>query len=283
MARVFYESDIVELVACKSNIANLIHALTYGEELPVEGSEGIQAVKPFKVLEEPEATRLRVAVALGLAPVSAIAGGDVLDVDQLALRIRERMGAGVFSADLAVLKGEKPNPPGEATDATVLQSLRERIKREGQAPVSEVVGDGVNAAEPKPSDEELKKQGAALDAHSDTSGTPQTEAPPLDEGRAAGVSVEEAAKTLDGGDATEKTDKSEEPAALKGELPDGFPGKKALGELDPPVHTYFRVRKLIATGTEGAPWYKDVAGIAAPTAAKIEEAVGVAPADDEEE
>lgn len=198
MARVFYESDIVELAKCKPNIDNLIHALTYGEETPADGSVGIQAVAPFKVLEEPAVTKVRVCVALGLAPIAAlqVTKSELLSgVDQLALRIRERMGAGTVERSLAEIDG--PN------------------------------------------------------------GTPLTEKYP------DGILADGAGNVLN------------ERAPLKGELPSDFPALAALVALEPPVHTYHQVRTLIATGTADKPWYKDVKGIAAPTAAKVEEAAAV--------
>lgn len=194
MSRVFYESDIVELAKCKPNIDNLIHALTYGEETPADGSVGIQAVAPFKVLEEPAATKVRVCVALGLAPVAAlqVTKSELLSgVDQLALRIRERMGAGTVEQSLAEIDGKVPSP-----------------------------GESIATAE------------------------------------------------------------AEETAPLKGELPAGFPSLAALAALDPPVHTYHQVRTLIATGSEGSPWYKDVKGIGPATAAAVEVAAIEGPADE---
>lgn len=59
---------------------------------------------------------------------------------------------------------------------------------------------------------------------------------------------------------------------LKGKLPDDFPGKAALDEADPPVHTYNQVRKHLADGT-----LIDIPGIGKATAQKIEEALSQAP------
>jgi len=71
----------------------------------------------------------------------------------------------------------------------------------------------------------------------------------------------------------------EEPTPPKGELPDslGTAVLKSLAELDPPVHTFHQLRKLIATGTGEKPWYTDVKGIGEATAGKLEEAVKAAP------
>ena len=71
----------------------------------------------------------------------------------------------------------------------------------------------------------------------------------------------------------------EEPVPPKGELPASLGPKllEALAALDPPVHTFHQLRKLIASGTDEKPWYEDVKGIGDATAAKLEEAVKAAP------
>jgi hypothetical protein len=64
----------------------------------------------------------------------------------------------------------------------------------------------------------------------------------------------------------------------KGKLPDGFPSK---GELEAAgITTFTQLRKKIASGTEDAPWYADITGVAEGKAGKIEEALAAGSAEE---
>lgn len=183
--KVFYESDYIEALTHKDWLDSLFRTLTYEEDTAPTGQAPGFVQPANKPLETPDETRVRVAVALGLAPLAGIdTGADAKQVDKLALALRQRLY------------------------------------------------------------------------------------PKLDR-------LEEAAEESLAAD----TAPAENAAELKGELPEGFPGLKALAALDPPVHTYHQARKLIATGAD---WYKDIEGIGKPTAEKIEAAAGAAPVEDEE-
>jgi len=193
MHKVFYESDFQNALAHKEWLDSLFNVLRLEEDTAEPGPGGgfVQAVP--KPLEEPEQTRTRVAVALGLAPVRLL-GDAATSPDRLALRIRQR-----------------------------LYPKLDRVEAEPAAEASEPPAAEETAAE-------------------------ETAAPP------------------------------------KGELPKSLGPKvlEILGALDPPVHTFHQLRKLIATGTEERPWYQDIKGIGPETAATLEAAAVAAPPDEEE-
>lgn len=179
----FYESDYVEAERNYEWIKNLVTTLT--ERTPQQGTWEGPGPRPETTGPTEDAQR-RVCVALGLAPVEVLplAGEDgLLDVDNIALRIRERL-----TGDLA-------------------------------APHIE------------------KLQGSFYGA--------------------VPVGASEAAE-------------DEEHPTLRGKLPEGFPGLKALGEADPPITTYGQLYKFLKRPDADL---TTIAGIGVPTEAKIKEAL----------
>jgi hypothetical protein len=90
MLKQFYESDFLEAIAHKAWLESLFNVLRHEEDVSDQGGSGrpIQAV--VQPLEEPEETRARVAVALGLGPLSLL-GKAEKSVDKLAIKIRQRL------------------------------------------------------------------------------------------------------------------------------------------------------------------------------------------------
>jgi hypothetical protein len=85
---------------------------------------------------------------------------------------------------------------------------------------------------------------------------------------AAREDEDETAVTAEAKPSDEDEGESGHTAALRGPLPEGFPGRVALDEAG--HGTYAKARKLIAKG-EG--WWKDVAGVGEVTAGHIEDAL----------
>lgn len=250
MRKQFYESDYAEAISHREWLNSLIVTLTNETEVrPAEGFE--QAIVEF---EDPAIARARVAVALGLMPIDVAVKEGILEKfdgdDAVAVGPGDK---GVRLVDNLALRMRERLYPNDydRTYTRVIQVVPGLTSKETQQLPSSLSGVGQETI--------ITPHPGALDTSAD---------PLFDRLKRQTDDANAPAAAL--GDA--------ETTPVKGPLPEDFPGYTSLGALDPPVHTYHQVRKLIGTGPN---WYKDIEGIGKATAEKAEAAANAAPPDEE--